>query len=477
MMMSTGAIEEDQEQFYECDTAQASAEAVWGDVELLQEHERQQRRLSKLPLPLLLPRQSHYLHKANPEDIKLFRTLFGLLSRALMAACAVYDVASMREFARRFPDSFQGPEESKRRLLDFPISRPEVIKLLRVNYEEFHRKMPAESYSGAVEKFVGQEHLPGDLEEDDGCMLQIIDDSGDGLVYIIVVDEKRKEFRLSFRGTVSFQDVRTDLSTSMMWHRNPLFYRKDNIVPQGKFFGTHTGFTDYMFGKYEMIHEDLQKLWEKYKGYSLLATGHSMGGAIVTLFAFWSCLENRFPPDVSIACVAFGSPKCGNDEFVRAFQQIQLARNLHFLRVANHQDFVTTIPLNTLWTAWSLHDECYSHVGAEVRLYQYCDPELIPPLILKNRFWIALRNIAKNILERMVPWPIVHLIAKRFQPLKWHKLDQYIHRLERCKKTLTARRLSSLIGKVNTWVHQSFDEIDLPPTPSLSGTKSECKLE
>lgn len=94
-----------------------------------------------------------------------------------------------------------------------------------------------------------------------------------------------------------------------MWHRNPLFYRKDNIVPQGRYFGTHNGFSEYLFSKYEDIHEDLQKLWNNYEGYSLLVTGHSMGGALVTLFAFWSCLENRFPPDVSIACVAFGSPK------------------------------------------------------------------------------------------------------------------------------------------------------------------------
>lgn len=208
-----------EEQYY--DDAISRAEAVWDDVELLQQHERQQRRLSsKLPLPLL-PRSSHYLHKANPEDIKLFRTLFGLLSRALMSASAVYGVARIREFARRFPDSFKGSAESKRRLMEFPISRRDIIELFQINFDELQRNMPADLYLGAVERFAGEEQAKLNASrgggEEDQSMLQVIHDEGEGLVYMIVVDEKRHEFRLSFRGTVSLKDLRADLSTSYVY--------------------------------------------------------------------------------------------------------------------------------------------------------------------------------------------------------------------------------------------------------------------
>lgn len=91
--------------------------------------------------------------------------------------------------------------------------------------------------------------------------------------------------------------------------------------------------TDYLFGptkrpkkgtgksgKCEIILEQIAILFEQYPGYHLYVTGHSLGGALATLFAFEAAASTdpRIPKPVT--CISVASPKCGNLEFRNAFQ-------------------------------------------------------------------------------------------------------------------------------------------------------------
>ena len=68
----------------------------------------------------------------------------------------------------------------------------------------------------------------------------------------------------------------------------------------------------------------------------LIFTGHSLGGALATLFALSAKVEN---PSRHVTCVTFGSPKVGNAAFVKAFEKVDVSS-----RVVNNHDGVTYRP-------------------------------------------------------------------------------------------------------------------------------------
>ena len=122
---------------------------------------------------------------------------------------------------------------------------------------------------------------------------------------------------LSFRGTSSKSDVKSDLTSG----KN---YEIDNGQSAGK---VHVGFK-----------QETDKLWpEIYKSLhdvqSLYVTGHSLGAAMATIAA------RRLKSKVT-ALITFGSPRVGNKEFVNGMNDLNI---LHY-RVQNNCDDVTKVP-------------------------------------------------------------------------------------------------------------------------------------
>lgn len=77
---------------------------------------------------------------------------------------------------------------------------------------------------------------------------------------------------------------------------------------------------------------------------SLVATGHSLGAWLATLYAFERALFN---PTI----YTFASPKAGNQDFVTAFNNV--VRSSY--RIVNKQDEIPKLP----------SDERYKHVNGE----------------------------------------------------------------------------------------------------------------
>jgi alpha-beta hydrolase superfamily lysophospholipase len=76
-----------------------------------------------------------------------------------------------------------------------------------------------------------------------------------------------------------------------------------------------------VISKYDQILPQLYQLLDEHPNYSIHLTGHSLGGALATLFAFrLAASEDPRISSKPITCVSIASPRLGNLEFRRAFQ-------------------------------------------------------------------------------------------------------------------------------------------------------------
>ena len=129
---------------------------------------------------------------------------------------------------------------------------------------------------------------------------------------------------IAFRGTESLTDCIVN-----MWR-----YKSRLECVRGAY--VHAGFLAQHSSTWDQIIEHLSPYMNAYK--EILVTGHSLGGALATLFSVrFACLY----PGLSVSCYTFGSPRVGNILFVK---RVQYINNLSILRVNNENDITTWIP-------------------------------------------------------------------------------------------------------------------------------------
>lgn len=188
-------------------------------------------------------------------------------------------------------------------------------------------------------------------------------------VYGIVKDDIEKRIIISFRGTnkLGKKDITTDIA----------FFQKEVEIPEsleGKLENSkelqwHTGFYDYIFNKtadknddesttkYDQIVGDLKSLLNKYPGYKVFLTGHSLGAGLSSLVAFYLALDPDLPKPIS--CINFASPRVGGEDVFKAVHHLEKTKQLRMLRIVNENDLFTTMPK---W--W------YRHFGHQIDFYK-----------------------------------------------------------------------------------------------------------
>jgi len=189
------------------------------------------------------------------------------------------------------------------------------------------------------------------------------------LVYAVGVNPMEERITVIFRGSVTNNDFMTDAKISIV--RAPDPRKLSGTESEDSPLGIHQGFYEYLFGKsnrnqskYVEIMSHIDQLLDENptrKNYKLYITGHSLGGALATLFGFYAAASSSLPLPVTVVSVA--SPRVGNIDFARAFVEMESQGKLRHLRVANHKDPVTLGPTVSSKRALALSAKVFSPLG------------------------------------------------------------------------------------------------------------------
>ena len=172
-----------------------------------------------------------------------------------------------------------------------------------------------------------------------GKLAKFINDETTDIQAGITLCENKRRICVVFRGSESRSD----------WYYD-LLIMKHNLRDDIK---VHSGFYKQLTENnvYDNIVSEVKHLIAKYPDFSIYITGHSLGGALSTLFGYM--LSNEI--DNQITVVSFASPRVGNYEWKQSFDS---KPNLTHYRVTNNRDIVTAFPLYR-----------YHHVGHNIRLF------------------------------------------------------------------------------------------------------------
>lgn len=130
---------------------------------------------------------------------------------------------------------------------------------------------------------------------------------------------------IAFRGTESL----TDLAISLLRRKIEFPYLPGTKV--------HTGF----FLQYVNMRRQIMNHLKEYHQNPMIpitVTGHSLGGALATLFAVDLAIKR---PTAVISCYTFGTPRVGDVKFVEAATTMH---NLSIVRINNGTDVITWYP-------------------------------------------------------------------------------------------------------------------------------------
>jgi len=274
------------------------------------------------------------------------------------------------------------------------------------------------------------------------------------MTWAIVVNKTDKKIIVVFRGTSDLKEIIVDLSWNMTDCEFPGFTSIDNTDDKKTFGRVNSGFYEYLFGETdpqsngstkskaeEIIGRLRADFFEKdeFDGYDLVITGHSLGGALSTLFTLRCAALDEPLPNVTNVSVA--SPFVGNQEFRENFRDLEMQGKIRHLRLSNYEDVV---PWGWPFTIDLLDRECYKHVGMNIRLYD--GNQISTPNYL--RFYPKL-NAPINSLRNTIQNSVLSWNLSGFP--RFHQANEYYQRLhhERTKEQLSKITLGHLYGDKN----------------------------
>ena len=341
-----------------------------------------------------------------------------------------FSIASLRTLARdpAKKDKLKSPEK----ILNLPLNLPACLQVLEDNHDAMkeclgetdhvdtmnslnmiHRRFEAQralalSSSHDNHRSLNSSHVTKLMESNESIevdqvapmlVVPMLTHFGDenskvDMVYAIGVDQLRKRITVAFRGTATPTDAQKDAMITLNKQPNPVREIDSN---QEEMIGIHHGFCDYLLrprengtNKYQEIMDHVKALFQQseYGNYKLYVTGHSLGGALATLFSLHAAASAGSPDDIipkPICCISVASPRVGDRNFQEAFLRLEEQGRLRHLRIANDRDPVTMMPSATgkkVWAtlspvsylAFKLMDgkfeekECFYHTGVKLRL-------------------------------------------------------------------------------------------------------------
>lgn len=163
-----------------------------------------------------------------------------------------------------------------------------------------------------------------------GKVVKFISDKTTDIQVGITISETNKRVCVVFRGSESKSD----------WYYDFMILKKKIMHGIYDDVHVHSGFFRQLHDTsvYEKIVETLKTLLHEHPDFDIYITGHSLGGALCTLFGF----ELSHEIDNQVSVISFASPRVGNQAFKDAFDG---KTNLEHYRVTNDHDVITGTPM------------------------------------------------------------------------------------------------------------------------------------
>ncbi len=163
------------------------------------------------------------------------------------------------------------------------------------------------------------------------------DGQSDAQLYTLILED---QIIFACRGTESVSDAVVDIS---IWKEKfqDLIYCNNVDTNAYKNIKVHSGFLNqYNTIKYTIMATLYSHLWTHggHASKKVICVGHSLGGALSTLAA--ACAKAHFGEKIHVSCFTFGSPRVGNRDFVRYFNDnVDVCE-----RYVNGCDIITRVP-------------------------------------------------------------------------------------------------------------------------------------
>jgi len=232
------------------------------------------------------------------------------------------------------------------------------------------------------------------------------------LVFGVAINRQTRNVTVIFRGTITPNDWSHNLDASLITLDNPIEEDYEGKAPTIQL---HRGFQNYLLRK----RLDTNRSWvdricdlvidygDRLLGgdYQVVATGHSLGGALATIFGFYVSVDQRVNQKDPVTIYSFASPMLGDHSFADAFRHQESHGRIRHARIHNGVDVVAHVPFNV---KVSKRGSTFCHVGMGIMLrwlptrvyspYRYLNWPRRPHFEYASRvgFWASLRKAWRN---------------------------------------------------------------------------------
>lgn len=206
-------------------------------------------------------------------------------------------------------------------------------------------------------------------------------------------DSEPESLLFAFRGTDNREEWWDDLTV-----HPTTFKPQDSRVELSPTLHVEEGFDRV----YQSMQESLFSIVDAEQPKTIYVTGHSLGAAICTLFAFDLQLSR---PEITVVCFNFASPRVGNEEFVKKFSTLPGQTKNPLVRFVNSKDLVPKVPLGF---------EGYVHLPEDFIIHFESELESVAPAV-----WHSADNYYR-VLQQVLDLPGVkaELFKTTPDPLK-----------------------------------------------------------